>query len=881
MKSSIRKCLDLNLLGLSPLNCHAIMRKPDTEPQKVLVEFSSINIAKPMHMGHFRATVLGNFVRNINLAARNVVTSVNYLGDWGTQFGLLSLGFENYGDPDLLAREPLKHLHSVYVRACQSMDSNDGKSVASALATQMESGQRPDLLELWYKFRELSLKELQHLYARMNVQFDHYEYESDFVAAAKALIDLLIKRRIGRKEEDGSVSAGSSEPGKRVTLLKSDGGTLYLTRDLAAAISRFENFGFDRMHYVVEDGQREHFLNLAHLLSGMGYEWAKPNSSPWPLHVRFARVSGASTRRGNGLFLVDVLDAAKNEARQRMLQSPNTRISPSDGDLFENVSDQMGVTWLVSEMLRRPRMQPVHLYLRFKDDHQSGRIGSSGAHSTADSRDLTGLGLQYCHARLCSLEEKAMANGLLPNNSDINSINKMLLEVFNEIPSNRPSREVEEEICAHLALFPDVLTCAYVKYEADGLLRYCSRLTPVAKFGFYVDPYTYGLQVSHRNQLNRESMLFVCVLEEPPDPLTGRGASFYELHEVHIHPSELDETQVAPNNLEVLLTFETVAYDPFPPGDVLKVQLTILVVPHSVKNKKGGKDEEESNPKVREPWRDPEENLLDNPISNLRKWSPLLSFRFSNPNMDCEKLKYMFDVTTAQKDGRERALRDWTQNSELSTFSEFLSMFYWRLMRVNFFYMPFLTCKFAQWSPNGFFSHPGEAKSDAIFYPFRGFTFVWYAKWLKPKETQNYLFYTRVRTVTISIKSSSGDYIGMAFECTEEECELHFEHKINANNGTKTTYRLPGNQSLLQPLETQASTFALILDGPEFILDSRNLFYRRLRLICDGLTVMTARYRIPGTIYSSLKPDTFTTSAMPFYKSWGDPFKVIIRVSTV
>ncbi|KAM3173708.1 hypothetical protein ACTXT7_012027 [Hymenolepis weldensis] len=472
-----RKCLDLGLLRLSPLNCHTIMRKPDTEPQRVLVEFSSINIAKPMHMGHFRATVLGNFVKNINLAAGNIVTSVNYLGDWGTQFGLLSLGFENYGDFDLLESEPLKHLHSVYVRACQSMDSNEGKSVASALATQMENGQRPDLLELWCKFRELSLKELQYLYARMNVHFDYYEYESDFVPAAKALVERLIRQRIGRREEDGSVSARSFEPGKRVTLLKNDGGTLYLTRDLAAAISRFENIGFDRMHYVVEDGQREHFLNLAHLLSNMDYRWAKPNSSLWPLHVRFARVSGASTRRGNGLFLVDVLDAAKREARQRMLQSPNTRISSSDADLFEDVSDQMGVTWLIAEMLRRPRLQPVRLYLRFQDNHQLGRTDDNNALSTTDSRDLTGLGLQYCHARLCSLEEKAMANGLLPSNSDVNSIDEMLLESFNEIPSNRSSREVEEEICAHLALFPDVLTCAYVKYEADGLMQYCSRLT--------------------------------------------------------------------------------------------------------------------------------------------------------------------------------------------------------------------------------------------------------------------------------------------------------------------------------------------------------------------------------------------------------------------
>uniref|UniRef100_A0A5K3EJ53 Probable arginine--tRNA ligase, mitochondrial n=1 Tax=Mesocestoides corti TaxID=53468 RepID=A0A5K3EJ53_MESCO len=223
----------------------------------------------------------------------------------------------------------------------------------------------------------------------------------------------------------------------------------------------------------VDDGQREHFSNLAHLLSTLGYEWAKPGTSPWPLHVRFAKVAGASSRRGSGLFLVDVLDSARREARRRMLQSPCTRVDPSD-PAFDVVADQMGVTWLVAEMLRKPRLQPVQLQIRLDGVSQTGH---SGSHSLVDSRDLTGLGLQYCHARLCSLEQKAIARGLLGGNGDADEENARLVHSFYEIPSNRPSREVEEEVCAHLATFPEVLTHAYVKYEADGLLRYCSHLT--------------------------------------------------------------------------------------------------------------------------------------------------------------------------------------------------------------------------------------------------------------------------------------------------------------------------------------------------------------------------------------------------------------------
>ncbi|VUZ55807.1 unnamed protein product, partial [Hymenolepis diminuta] len=109
----------------------------------------------------------------------------------------------------------------------------------------------------------------------------------------------------------------------------------------------------------------------------------------------------------------------------------------------------------------------------------------------------------------------------------------------------------------------------------------------------------------------------------------------------------------------------------------------ISVIPHSLnqelEDEEGANTEKyENDPKVREPWKDPEENLLDNPISHLRQWSPLLGFRFSNPNIDCEKLKYMFDVTAIKEEGRQGPLREWIRNSELSTFSEFLSIYHWR-----------------------------------------------------------------------------------------------------------------------------------------------------------------------------------------------------------
>ncbi|VDN19413.1 unnamed protein product [Dibothriocephalus latus] len=159
-------CLDLGLLTVSPKACSQLIQRPEGRPQSVAVEFSSINIAKPMHMGHFRATVVGNFVRNINVAAGNKVVAINYLGDWGTQFGMLSLGFQKFGDHTLLDKDPLKHLHSVYVQACRTLgETETGKSDASALATRLENSEDPKLLDLWQRFRSLSLEELKKLYA--------------------------------------------------------------------------------------------------------------------------------------------------------------------------------------------------------------------------------------------------------------------------------------------------------------------------------------------------------------------------------------------------------------------------------------------------------------------------------------------------------------------------------------------------------------------------------------------------------------------------------------------------------------------------------------------------------------------------------------------
>ncbi|KAL5104343.1 hypothetical protein TcWFU_008676 [Taenia crassiceps] len=981
-------------------------------------------IATPLYAGRIHLygmfwwnLVLGNFVKNINLAAGNKVTAVNYLGDCGTQFGLLSLGYQNFGDSRLLEENPLKHLHSVYLQACRALGStNEGKAMASALATKLEGGQRPDLVDLWQRFRALSLKELQSLYARMNICFDHYEYESDFVIFAKQLVEHLIKRRIARREADGSVTASSYEPGKRVTLLKSDGGTLYLTRDLAAAISRANCYNFDRMHYIVEDGQREHFMNLSHLLTHLCYDWAKASVSPWPLHVRFARVGGASSRRGNGLFLEDVLNAAKQEARRRMLQSPNTRIMPSDGVMFESVADHLGVTWLMAEMLRRPRLQPVYLNLRCHDNQPCGH----NVYSVAETPDLTGLGLQYCHARLFSLEQKAISRGLL-GNGDADAINSQLLHAFHKVSSDRTSREVEEEVCGHLALLPDVLTYAYVKYEADGLLRYCTRLTSlisrawqflpvltaesqelglsrmavfrmarntleqghvvcsVSRFcagllgqgvpgrdaasrgwghvvslgglrraedlGFRTGRFTYALEIPPRIDWSPGSMLFVCVLQESPEPRTRRGASFYEIHEIHIPQEQINALRNKVYLVEV--TFETAALDPFPPGcghvfgqrdgeieacyekldrrvhlpelynnnsgmfiyelttdekpqqlpylqETLLSEAGLFCAKHQcdvkiirsalhrnsnpiVLDEHGNVLDTETNNKSMakeiEPWRDSMKNAVEHPLLDMFRWMPTLRFEFTHPSMSCGRLKNLFDVVITKNNEKNLPYpRAWRKSTGLHYLSSLLSTSFWRKQdkpHQVYFAPVFCTKSTAETS-----RVQGRLPAGTSIYPFRGMTFVWSVHWrqfFKPIESASQ---PRIRSIQVTINSAGMSFVSTFINCGDVNCTLSMDVRLYTAL-SHSVYILPNQMFLNQ----SSSSFALVLDGPEFSYNT-GTFDRRLQLLRDGHLMVLGTYTLPQMRQqseTSVQATEFLTCASAFAQTRSRKFDIIIR----
>uniref|UniRef100_A0A023GMR0 Probable arginine--tRNA ligase, mitochondrial n=1 Tax=Amblyomma triste TaxID=251400 RepID=A0A023GMR0_AMBTT len=364
----------------------AALQSAGTMPRAVralryVVDFSSPNVAKPFHVGHLRSTVLGHSLCNLLSLAGHHVTRLNFLGDWGTQCGLLVAGFGKYGNSEELAKDPLRHLLSVYVAANAEAEKDpDFRSEALQCFADLEAGE-PGMLDMWQRWRQLSLDGYSQHYKRLGISFDVLDAESRHSWAA---LDLLERLRAEGKlvsRKDGVLGIECPE---FVPLAKSSGASLYVTRDVVAALERKELHNFDWAYYVVDRSQAEHFRRLALVLERLGVEWASRVQ-----HVPFGRIRGVSSRKGVGMLLDDLLDEAARRARLAMDQAPTTRVNGEEA--LGLTAEQLGLAAVVVNCLRGRRSRDVTF------DWQQA------LHAAGDS----GVSLQYTHARLCSLEEKA------------------------------------------------------------------------------------------------------------------------------------------------------------------------------------------------------------------------------------------------------------------------------------------------------------------------------------------------------------------------------------------------------------------------------------------------------------------------------------------
>ncbi|KAA0202026.1 hypothetical protein HAZT_HAZT009609 [Hyalella azteca] len=350
--------------------------------QSVVVEFSSPNIAKPFHVGHLRSTILGGCLSRMHAALGHHVIRLNYLGDWGTQFGLLKYGCDarSITRSDLL-EDPIKKLYEVYVWANKQAETDPNvHAEASQLFSRMEHGDE-QALEQWRFFRDISVKDLNKTYKRLGISFDEYHGESDYPAASCAAIlrqmedcGLLELHEDGRKMYEFT-------PGRKVTVVKSDGSSIYLSRDIAAAVDRYQKFGFDHHYYVVDMTQIDHFRALFSALTALQYPWARRMR-----HVRFGRIKGLSSRKGSTLFLSDLLDDGRKLMMKQQTQTSTTLVSGNDAVA---AADALALSAIVVADLRQRRHRDYDFSWQ------------AALRSTGD----TGVRLQYTHCRLVQLEQ--------------------------------------------------------------------------------------------------------------------------------------------------------------------------------------------------------------------------------------------------------------------------------------------------------------------------------------------------------------------------------------------------------------------------------------------------------------------------------------------
>lgn len=316
----------------------------------VIVEYSSPNIAKPFHIGHIRSTVIGNSIYKIYDALGYNVIRINHLGDYGTQFGKMICAYRHWGNKEDIINEPIKTLLGYYTKFHEEVEKHpELDDEAREIFTKLEHGE-PEEVELWQWFRDESLKEFNRVYKMLGIEFDSYNGESFYSDKMPRFVKELEEKGL-LEESRGAHIVDLEKYGLGVALItKSDGSTLYITRDIAAAVYRKETYDFYKNIYVVASQQNLHFQQWIQILELMGYEWARDC-----VHVPFGLVSledgTMSTRHGRVVFLEDVLNRAVEQTKEII------REKGVNTDNIDETARQVGIGAVIFNELSNNRIK--------------------------------------------------------------------------------------------------------------------------------------------------------------------------------------------------------------------------------------------------------------------------------------------------------------------------------------------------------------------------------------------------------------------------------------------------------------------------------------------------------------------------------------------
>ncbi|MCH4167810.1 MAG: arginine--tRNA ligase [Streptococcaceae bacterium] len=317
--------------------------------ENIVIDMSSPNIAKPFSMGHLRSTVIGNALSNIAQKLGYQTVKINHLGDWGTQFGMLITAYKKWGNKAAIDANPINELLALYVKINKLAKEDPSlKDEARAWFKKLEDGDT-EALELWNWFKTESLKEFSRIYQLLSVDFNSYNGEAFYNDKMSEVVDLLAEKSLLTESQGATIVDLEQYDLLPALIKKSDGATLYITRDLAAALYRHRTYDFKKSLYVVGNEQAGHFKQLKAVLKEMDYDWADQIT-----HVPFGLITKdgkkLSTREGNVVLLEEVL----NEADQRALKL----ISQKNPDLPnpELTAHQVGTGAVIFHDLKNDRL---------------------------------------------------------------------------------------------------------------------------------------------------------------------------------------------------------------------------------------------------------------------------------------------------------------------------------------------------------------------------------------------------------------------------------------------------------------------------------------------------------------------------------------------
>lgn len=395
----------------------------------VTIDMSSPNIAKPFSMGHLRSTVIGNSIANILEKSGYKTIKINYIGDWGTQFGKLLTAYRKWGNEEEVKAAPIQTLLHYYIRFHEEAEldpslNDEGRAAFKAL----EDGDQ-EALTLWEWFRSESLKEFQRIYDLLGVSFDSSDGEAYYNDKMDPVVQDLKKK--GLLSESAGAQVVELEEGMPPALIKkSDGATLYVTRDLAAAINRKHTYDFVKSLYVVGNEQSLHFTQLRQVLTKMGYDWSQDIE-----HIPFGLIlkdgKKMSTRKGIIVLLEEVLNEAI-ELAKTTIEEKNPNLANK-----EEVAEAVGVGAIIFSDLKQHRKHDIEFNLP----------------AMLQTEGETGPYVQYANARAHSILRRAGSVGELKV-EEVNDYEWEIVKELHQFPSivERAVRSLDPSVIAKFAI---------------------------------------------------------------------------------------------------------------------------------------------------------------------------------------------------------------------------------------------------------------------------------------------------------------------------------------------------------------------------------------------------------------------------------------------